>query len=623
MVDTSTQNPLPVVGPSYNDQLLTFLAQEDADRFTDMLNPFVVENGLHGTSGGLTGNPGNTVAYPEGFYTTETSSILYPDNTANNWVILFKDIVTDPGGNWVQVAGTHYWIDSVSGSQPTEPTGSLILMRVTTSGGSITVVDDLRNLNAFTTAGDRVKISISDTTARFLAAALVQGSNITLTILNPGADETLQVVADDKKLTITTNDTTEGVLNDKLLVTAPLTKTTNDPGANETITLDIGLIETAKIADNAVTLAKVAHGTADRIFSTDNSGIPVLKQLVEAQIASDAVDWDTKIKAATAGDIVYFDASGNPQRLAKATDTQFLVLLSGIPGWRDLVASDISTGMIDNTHIATDAVRQVEIQAAAVGQGELKTTTGDMSTAIADNQLITGPGGEYGFWPTAKKSGGSNTNYTLTPLSPTDSNFTQSPTQNIGTSFLQRFNLSINDGTTLTARQRYVQASPPYELGGINILTFIFAMIEDGTGKILAMYQAADPPWANNGPTNIRPQRIDPKTGKGFRTIRTRKPLGNMNDPDFWTDTEIEITADYKNSDMGLIPHPFIGNDLTGKTIVMIDPRMKLIERLHEMIEAGESPLELFHNDDIRIGNTDIPAVIRPSGVLIVTGTLK
>ncbi len=336
MVDTSTQNPLPVVGPSYNDQLLTFLAQEDADRFTDMLNPFVVENGLHGTGGGLTGNPGNTVGYPEGFYTTEISSILYPDNTANNWVILFKDIVTDPGGNWVQVAGTHYWIDSVSGAQPAEPVGSLILMRVTTSGGSITVVDDLRNLNAFTSAGDRVKITISDTTARFLAAALVQGSNITLTTQNPAADETLLVAATDAKVTITTNDTTEGVLNDKLLVTAPLTKTTNNPGANETITLDINLIDTADIADNAVTLAKVAHGTADRVHGTDNSGIPVLAQLVENQIAADAVNWVTKIKIATAGDSPYYDASGDPQLLAKGTDGQVKTLASGIQSWANL-----------------------------------------------------------------------------------------------------------------------------------------------------------------------------------------------------------------------------------------------------------------------------------------------
>ncbi len=136
------------------------------------------------------------------------------------------------------------------------------------------------------------------------------------------------------------------------------------------------------------------------------------------------------------------------------------------------------------------------------------------------------------------------------------------------------------------------------------------------------MFQADDPPWANNGPTNIRADRFDPATDKRFRTVRTRKPLTNANDPDFWTDSEIEITADYKNSDMGLIPHPFIGNDLTGKTIVMVDPRMKLVERLHEMQAAGESPVELFHNDNIRVGNTDIPAVTRPDGVMVVNANL-
>ena len=618
MVDTSTQNPLPVVGPSYNDQLLTFLAQEDADRFTDMLNPFVVANGLHGTGGGLTGNPGNTVAYPEGFYTTETSSILYPDNTANNWVILFKDIVTDPGGNWVQVAGTHYWIDSVSGSQPTEPTGSLILMRVTTSGGAITVVDDLRNLNAFTSAGDRVKITLSDTTARFLAAALVQGSNITLTVQNPGADETLLVAADDKKLTITTNDTTEGVLNDKLLVTAPLTKTTNDPGANETITLDLDLIDTADLADNGVTLAKVAHGTADRVHGTDNSGIPNLAQIVPNQIATDAV---TTVKI--------LDQNVTQGKIAdNSVDEGKMEHHSGFGVMRYDTSGVPSKGLvtIDHTSFSND-ITQAMLGDASVGQGELKTTTGDMTrTHNSVSILTTGPGGEYGFWPTVKVNISQSGKHVVAVLAQTDPDVSLMADYDINTTFTQRFVIGFDDGgagRTMTVRQRYVQASPPYELGGIIVPTFIFAVVDNSSGNIEAMYQAADPPWANNGPTNIRPQRIDPETGRAFRTIKTRKPLTNVNDPDFWSDTEIEITADYKNSDMGLIPHPFQGNDLTGKTIVMIDPRMRLVERLHEMQEVGESPLDLFHDGDINIGNNDIPAVVRPAGVLVVNGTLR
>ena len=270
-----------------------------------------------------------------------------------------------------------------------------------------------------------------------------------------------------------------------------------------------------------------------------------------------------------------------------------------------------------------DSITQTEIANAAVGQGELKTTTGDISDSSNGTlQVKTGPGGEYGFWPTIKHNTIFSSRFVVAPAQHRDADATpQDQVTTIGDAFLQRFTMGVDTGT-LTVRQRYVQASPPYFLGAIQIPTFIFALIEDGTGKILSMYQAADPPWANNGPTNIRPQRVD-KNGKAFKTIRTRKPLANADDLDIWTDTEIEITPDYKNSDMGLIPHPFIGNDLTGKTVVMVDPRMKLVERLDEMIEAGESPLELFHNEDVRVGNTDILAVTRPSGVMVVNATLK
>ncbi|KKN44736.1 hypothetical protein LCGC14_0690150 [marine sediment metagenome] len=247
MVDTSTINTLPDAGTaSFNADLQTFLAEEDAERFDLILNPFVVENGLHGTGGSLTGDPGDTTAFPQGFYVNETGVIVYNDNTAHHWVIIFKDTTTVVGGDWIRVSGTHYLFDPVSASQPTIPAGGLILMDVVTSGGSITTVTDLRNLSAFAVQNDvfKVKVSSDDTTANFLLSKLAAGSGIALTETNPGADETITIVADAKTV-VSANDTTAGFLEDKITAGDGIKETVQNAFGNEDLLYDLDLSTTS------------------------------------------------------------------------------------------------------------------------------------------------------------------------------------------------------------------------------------------------------------------------------------------------------------------------------------------------------------------------------------------
>lgn len=81
----------------------------------------------------------------------------------------------------------------------------------------------------------KVLQSATDTTAAYLGAKLHQGTNITLTVLNPGANETIDIAAaaatSDHKVSIDGSDTTSDYLNAKLTVTAPMTKTVvGEPG---------------------------------------------------------------------------------------------------------------------------------------------------------------------------------------------------------------------------------------------------------------------------------------------------------------------------------------------------------------------------------------------------------
>ena len=58
---------------------------------------------------------------------------------------------------------------------------------------------------------------------------------------------------------------------------------------------------------------------------------------------------------------------------------------------------------------------------------------------------------------------------------------------------------------------------------------------------------------------------------------------------------------------MALLPHPWSGNDLSNKSIVLIDPCDSIVRQAESMKESGEGALdELFHNDYVRFGNEHI-----------------
>ncbi len=264
--------------------------------------------------------------------------------------------------------------------------------------------------------------------------------------------------------------------------------------------------------------------------------------------------------------------------------------------------------------VSNDTVTQGSIANAAVGQGELKTSTGDMTTT--SDTFVTGPGGEYGFWPTVKYGTGASQSFYVQPLN-------SGVAVVLGTSFLQRFMLFENGASTLTVRQRFIQASPPYDMGDGAVFSFIFALINNASGLIEATYHAPDPPWANNGPTNIRPDRIDVVTGKMYKMVKViREDKTLLMNPDFIAETEIEITATFKNSDMGLIPHPFQGNDLTGKSIILFDPMSKVVEKLEELKNAGGDPSEIIYGNFLTIDNTELGRG-RPPGVMSVSVNMK
>lgn len=136
---------------SFGPSLYTFLANEDAARWLEQgggnfVSILAQANACLGTTGaGLTMTPVACVAYNGGWRSTETGSITFP-NSSTCFVAMDDNITGSNGGlpNFGRVAGTHYLTDCIDVVTPTMPANAQLLMKVLTSGGSITAVTDLR-----------------------------------------------------------------------------------------------------------------------------------------------------------------------------------------------------------------------------------------------------------------------------------------------------------------------------------------------------------------------------------------------------------------------------------------------------------------------------------------------
>ena len=263
-----------------------------------------------------------------------------------------------------------------------------------------------------------------------------------------------------------------------------------------------------------------------------------------------------------------------------------------------------------------NSVNQGTIDSAAVGQGELKSTSGTVSAT--SNTAATLPGGAYGFYTRS---------WVSTVIAGT-AELHLSGTVN-WTSAATTVQLQINTGATLFASQQYIQASPPYDLGDGEVRHFVFAAV-DGSGKIVSVYSAPDPPWAYNGPTIARATRIDARTGRIFQRVRrtTIQARDARRDPALMRDyldelsaaapVEEEITQAVKQADMAIIPHPF-GPDVNGRKVVVIDPVSPLCEKLCALQSSGEITVnELLHSDYLRLGNSSLSRAA-PPGVMAVS----
>lgn len=213
----------------------------------------------------------------------------------------------------------------------------------------------------------------------------------------------------------------------------------------------------------------------------------------------------------------------------------------------------------------------------SIGQGDLRTSTGSVGPANGTIfTTFTLPGGTYGFYPQVR----SGTNLNFSPIAQIRSSGLT------GSTFVTTISLSnTGAGGQAYAQQRYITSSPPFDLGDGDVGGFFFALVNND-GEITSTYIADAPPWAYNGPTSVRADKICRATGRKFRTVPKKRTLEQIMDGAPLEFVDQEITHKIKNADMKLIPHPF-GEVPEGFHVVLLDPMDDKIRRLVDFQNAG------------------------------------
>lgn len=220
----------------------------------------------------------------------------------------------------------------------------------------------------------------------------------------------------------------------------------------------------------------------------------------------------------------------------------------------------------------------------SIGQGDLRTSIGVVSRSSIGTSYLLLPGGEYGFYPRSWRSGNNlgsvsvgilqNALYSLVSTAP--NSYISLTCQN-----------NITASPTVNAQQRYITSSPPYDLGDGDVGGFFFALVNND-GEIVSTYLADAPPWAYNGPTSVKADKICRATGRKFRTVPKKRTLEQIMDGAPLEFVDQEITQKIKNADMGVIPHPF-GEIPEGHHVVLLDPMDDRVRKLIDFQNAGGS----------------------------------
>ncbi len=288
--------------------------------------------------------------------------------------------------------------------------------------------------------------------------------------------------------------------------------------------------------------------------------------------------------------------------------------LNQVGGSEAVTTATIRAGNVTAVELGTDAVTTIKIQAGAVNQSKLKTTNFDIgTTSTAGINIATGA---------AKFSFVANWRTGLAVLM--QARLREAGAANVS-DLAELWLQTDNAASDAHAHGTFVAASPPYDLGDGEILLFVFLMMDNATGLPIGFYASEEPPWANNEIAIIKGgMSVSDLMGNKKARDKFYVDIDNtINMPK--EEREIllhpEMTTEKKNAKMVDVPHPFMSNDLTGHTIVLLDPISEFNEKLlaihlwSEYCVGGMLPSIVIDNTSLNRKN--------PPGVMSVAARWK
>ena len=275
-----------------------------------------------------------------------------------------------------------------------------------------------------------------------------------------------------------------------------------------------------------------------------------------------------------------------------------IAITEGATGAPLIQLAAMGAGSVGNSQLITGAVHTAEL---STGGGTTSTGAGTTITASMT-------GGRYVFWPQVYNTGGT----TYFGTSTSGNIFTTSA------SYVSTVSIYAVGGTG-HVQWLYVATSPPYDTGDGDIPLFVWAVIDNATRKIIALYFSDDPIWLHNGVTNNYPDGNDSKgpyqlikdIPVAIQTLQGSERASAVREIPFHKNY---ITQEQKHRDMNDIPHPFL-NVQSGQTVVMLDPVSACVRDLSELRKEGED-IDIILRNNIDVGNTGLKRS-GPNGLLI------
>lgn len=282
----------------------------------------------------------------------------------------------------------------------------------------------------------------------------------------------------------------------------------------------------------------------------------------------------------------------------------------------DIIQNGMYSAVYNGTDFIIESIDSGGIE--TVNQSDLNTSLGSVSAVNTPYVRLTLPGGLYGFYPQMRQTSLNAHTYCVfaggvdTPL--TDTSDKLRPEQNaLTTGYISQISAGASTGN-VDIQQRYITSSPPFDLGDGECAGFMFAMV-DKAGNIKATYIADVPPWAYNGPTDIRGKYCSLRKKK-MQRVAKKQTIEQILDGAPLEYELKEVTQEIKNADMGLIPHPFNAPD-KDHTIVLIDPMDVRIANIIASQNAGDTAIEdAISEGKIKIDNSKLKRAC-PKGVTV------